>query len=353
MQALAPETSRKLANMSFLCSLLVVLIHVWSPPQVGSPAWWLYSMTGFRSIAVPFFFLMSGYLLAGRIGEDGWWKRENLKRVRTLLVPYLIWSVLWLLFLLCRQVADNAAHGVALVQGLGALVADRTLFGLDLFRHPQLSTLWYVRSLLLLVVCSPVLMWALRKSRCLVLGLAFVKLFFYKGETGGTWYYLADHGLSLGFVFYFLFGMALRKGLVAIPRLNRVAVGTAALVVQAVFCGAYALLGPDFLAGLPWPLRFAYVRLETVDTLLWLYFIWSVPPVWKLPPLLANAAFPVYLVHWFVLEGLWQHYAYELPDTVGELLLSVGVGIVGTLLVVVWLRRFAPKASSVLFGQRG
>jgi len=352
MQALAPETSRKLANMSFLCSLLVVVIHVWSPPQVGSPAWWIYSMTGFRNAAVPFFFLMSGYLLAGHIGEDGWWKRESFKRVRTLLAPYLLWSVLWVLFLLVRQVIDNAAHGVALAQGLGALLTDRSLLGLNLFLFPPLPTLWYVRSLMLLVICSPVLLWALKKGRWLVLGLAFVKLFFYKGGVVGTWHCFVDHGLSLGFVFYFLFGMALRQGLVFVPRLNRAAVGIAALLIQVVVYGAQAFMGLDRLAGLPGPFRFAYLRLETVDTLLWMYFLWSVMPVRKLPSVLAGTSFAIYLVHWFVLEGLWQHYAYEIPRTVCELLMSFAVGILGTLTVVLLMQRFAPRVSSVLFGRR-
>ena len=44
--------------MGFVCSLLVVLIHIWHP-KTGSASWWIYELTSFREIAVPYFFVAS------------------------------------------------------------------------------------------------------------------------------------------------------------------------------------------------------------------------------------------------------------------------------------------------------
>ena len=46
---------------------------------------------GLGKIAVPFFFLASGYFLAGHLDEDGWYGRKVKKRVFSLVIPLLLW----------------------------------------------------------------------------------------------------------------------------------------------------------------------------------------------------------------------------------------------------------------------
>jgi len=352
MQAIKPETSHKLANMSFLCATFVIIIHVWQPEPVGSVAWWLYSLTSCRSIAVPFFFLMSGYLLAGHIGEDDWWRRENLKRIKTLLVPYVCWSVIWSFFLIARQTVDNIYHDDWILRGYRSIASEHTFLGLELFTHPQLATLWYVRSLLIFVFCSPILIWALKRNTWLVLGLSFIKLLLYRGESFGTWYYLVDRMFSFGFLFYFLLGMALRKGLVPTFKKNyTIVAGALAVILWALIYGTRAFVFED-IATLPRIVRFAYGRLGTIETMLWMYFIWMIIPTRQLPKIFANTSFAIYLVHWFVLVGVWQRYMYCAPRSSLELIMSSSVGILGTLTIVIAMKKIAPKISSVLFGGR-
>ena len=56
-------------------------------------------------IAVPLFFLISGFLFYQNIGsgELDIWKRKFSSRLRSLLLPYVLWIVLYILFLFLRD----------------------------------------------------------------------------------------------------------------------------------------------------------------------------------------------------------------------------------------------------------
>ena len=60
---ISAEVSNKIANMGFVCTLLVVAIHIRHVPQAheGAPlALYFIVRHIFGSIAVPFFFIVSG-----------------------------------------------------------------------------------------------------------------------------------------------------------------------------------------------------------------------------------------------------------------------------------------------------
>ena len=90
----------KIKNMSIVRAMLVPFIHVGKPLVVGSSGWWIYQFTaeGICRIAVPFFCICSGFFLARHFSDKGWYYSQVGKRVRTLIVPYLIWSVIFYLF---------------------------------------------------------------------------------------------------------------------------------------------------------------------------------------------------------------------------------------------------------------
>lgn len=89
--ALTVEASSKLRNMAFLCACLVVCQH-------ASVAKWcdrhIYILT--RG-AVPFFFCVSGFFITAHTGSRHWYRQALGKRVKTLLVPYLFFNVIWAL----------------------------------------------------------------------------------------------------------------------------------------------------------------------------------------------------------------------------------------------------------------
>ena len=79
--------SAKMANMAWFNAVLIVALHVMNFAQPADAAsWWLRSVVhgGVCSMAVPFFFLASGWFFGRHVDEQGWWLRELKKRVRTI-----------------------------------------------------------------------------------------------------------------------------------------------------------------------------------------------------------------------------------------------------------------------------
>ena len=69
---ISPETSCRIANLGFVCTLLVIVIHIRNVPQeVGSLPWLTHFVVRnvFASVAVPFFFIVSGCFLGRHVGE--------------------------------------------------------------------------------------------------------------------------------------------------------------------------------------------------------------------------------------------------------------------------------------------
>ena len=117
MQAsVSAGVSARLANMGIVCACLIAVSHSGFYGQMDGASRWLQQIMtwGFGNLPVPFFFLASGYFLAGHAGEAGWWGREARKRVRSLLVPYFLWMVLWSAFAGCLAAARHALAGEAL-----------------------------------------------------------------------------------------------------------------------------------------------------------------------------------------------------------------------------------------------
>lgn len=82
---LTSELSSKFKNMAFIAACLVVLIHSGKAEEQDGSSWWFVQLVteGVFRMAVPFFFLTSGFFLAQYIDGCGWWRREVKKRVRS------------------------------------------------------------------------------------------------------------------------------------------------------------------------------------------------------------------------------------------------------------------------------
>lgn len=168
MQAsVSAGVSARLANMGIVCACLIAVSHSGFYGQMDGASRWLQQIMtwGFGNLPVPFFFLASGYFLAGHVGEAGWWGREARKRVRSLLVPYFLWMVLWSAFAGCLAAARHALAGEALFAGFPATPnAWARVFGVGSFGPPGLWGLWFVRTLFLFVLASPLLLWPIRRG---------------------------------------------------------------------------------------------------------------------------------------------------------------------------------------------
>ena len=161
------ELSNKIANMGAVCAFLVVAIHVeWSPCGFISINSFMsrFIKEGLADLAVPFFFVVSGYFIGKHVREEGWYARAVRKRIRTLLVPYMLWIVV--AFLLTAPLALGADIIAQRPLGSGINMNLRYLLenvGIIMDRPPVLVPLWYIRCLFILVCATPFILWMERK----------------------------------------------------------------------------------------------------------------------------------------------------------------------------------------------
>ncbi len=165
--------SDKIKIISFFSILLVVFLHAYNlenaenpalPLYFGSALWCIedFISYGLTRIAVPLFFLFSGFLFF--LGKDDKidFAAKIRKRFRTLFVPFLLWSLLGIAFYFTLQSIPQTA-----VFFTKERIADFTpqKWLLTVFVHPIPYQLWFIRDLMLLVLLSPLWYYALKYLR--------------------------------------------------------------------------------------------------------------------------------------------------------------------------------------------
>ena len=130
-------------------------------------------------VCVPTFYLISGYLFFIGLEKWNWYYYLNKlrKRARTLLVPFLIWNTICILLTLFSVMRHEGWIGIQSFfedNGYWRLYwdckqwnLDRTnwLGGANLSTSPYLIPLWFLRDLMIVSVCSPLLYLLFRKTQ--------------------------------------------------------------------------------------------------------------------------------------------------------------------------------------------
>lgn len=219
--------SRTIELMRLPMVLAVIFIHAVGTPEFSAPYWntfsgadafnWLRVCGSYvlPTVAVPCFFLISGYLFFS--GTSEWtpavYRTKMMRRLRTLAVPYLLWNVVALL-----AFSGPTLRGLFTGNGPGAAEAwhahggwhifwDSHVFSdarFDWLHRPVVATgplvapLWFVRDLMVVSLASPLVRWWVRRLR--VGGLVLLGLC-YASDIWPQW-----SGLSASAVFFFSLG---------------------------------------------------------------------------------------------------------------------------------------------------
>lgn len=119
-------------------------------------------------VAVPLFFLISGYLFFYRTEFSlATYKKKLKTRVRTLLVPYLFWNIV----VLAGHWSMALFSPVELASGAYKLVSDYIWSDYLLCfwningAMPVNGVLWFIRDLMIMMVCAPLVYWGIRYFR--------------------------------------------------------------------------------------------------------------------------------------------------------------------------------------------
>ena len=156
-----PDFWKKKEVVSFFLSIMVFFIHISSFSQYNHLEG---NLTGFNQFlkkavhdcftqyAVPLYFIISGALFF-RDYEDKNYLSKIKKRIRTLLIPYLIWNVIWMLFDIATSHSFLSQFFIA--REKFTLSVPSILEGI--FLHKSNGAFWFVFNLMVFVVLSPVI----------------------------------------------------------------------------------------------------------------------------------------------------------------------------------------------------
>jgi len=176
------ELSIKFKILSIFSMIMVVYIHAYSLNVSFENVDYAMSYKtnsfiqnfisqGITRCAVPLFFLMSGFLFFQRfIPSINCFVYKIRKRIKTLLFPYLFWSLygLFLYYILQLMPVDKSFFTNELIKNYSCCQFFDTLFF-----HPIPYQFWFIRDLMLLVIVSP-LIFLLIKIYYIVIPILFV-----------------------------------------------------------------------------------------------------------------------------------------------------------------------------------
>ncbi|MCQ2367445.1 MAG: acyltransferase [Kiritimatiellae bacterium] len=147
---------------------MIVILHAWAVFQYVK--WdtiefisWTVICSHLMWLAIPAFFMISGYLLFQKFSLASW-PNKMVRRVKRLAVPYFAWNIFFVAFYLAlahfvpRLGTRVASFGLDTIGGAISKIASLTVAPID-------GPLWFLRVLFLFALVSPILWWLMCFAR--------------------------------------------------------------------------------------------------------------------------------------------------------------------------------------------
>ena len=304
-------------------------------------------------IAVPYFFACSGYFLAGHYGDGQWWLNEVVKRIKSLLVPFYIWMAVGIVFGITVSYVKQRFFHVEVSDAFLSLPHwEKLVLYLGLHPFRDIGVLWYVRTLFLFVLFSPVIFFFLRwplATACGLFGIHLATCYMF-GFCDLDMYCLLDRFASVRGGLYFFIGAVLR-------------VCCSADVLKlpfrtGVLCFSFGMM---LLVVKNW-LQFSSVVgcdrvVEAISVPFLISGIWGTFSIPRCLLVYSGCAFPIFLMHNIFLScismalmavGLRDSMALQIPIA----MFRAGCAVVGAIGITFVIKRFMPRLGLILFGGR-
>lgn len=198
------QLSNKFKNISLILTILVVFLHAYNLEEsnlVKNANSFIQNFIsyGICTIAVPMFFMISGYLFFYNFESSvKSWLNKYKKRFKSLVVPFVIWCVGWMLILYLIQLTS---FGETFFSNM--IVKKFTLKQLFeyTFKYPIPFQLWYISDLIKLVIISPIIYYVIKFTNKIYIPIIFTLLFLNTLEFPIVFYsigcYLSINNISL------------------------------------------------------------------------------------------------------------------------------------------------------------
>lgn len=160
MRKVGPALSLKLSGVNVLLTLLIVWLHVSANYDVPS------IVSNIAVISVPCFFAMSSFWYFLSFDFDRPWNSYKSKvktRIHSLMIPFIIFSMLGLLFNLAAHIVHPvSAHPLSGISSLSDIVRF-------IYSSQSNGPLWYLRSLFAFILIAPLLGFFIKASKWSIL----------------------------------------------------------------------------------------------------------------------------------------------------------------------------------------
>ena len=196
----------KITYFSFWLSFFVIGIHTYNVQIYGLSEKtdllskfvlkWEQLIRSLSNVCVPFFFLISGYLFF-RTFEWSKLFDKYKSRFRTIVVPYIIWcSVYYLYYCILSRIA-----GISDFINSGSSIDFTVRTWGDWLWNQSYYTLWFLKELIVMIICTPIIYLVLRNYKHIPVGSIVVCFALLKA--GGI---LNPEKLELGASVFYLLG---------------------------------------------------------------------------------------------------------------------------------------------------
>ena len=126
------------------------------------------------SIAVPCFFIFSSYYYFYKLEKSpdaDWYKKQGLKRIKTLLIPYIVWNLVLVLAIIAK---NGVFHFMGLEYDSGWDYLKKVSWGMIMWVDPINFPLWYLRDLICMTLLAPIFYIWLHRTGLIGILLLFV-----------------------------------------------------------------------------------------------------------------------------------------------------------------------------------
>lgn len=354
LNTVKPDTGfwKKKAAAAFLMSVLIFFIHLstfYNYADTGnlmSAVNSLLAVTfkeGFTRFVVPLYFIIAGALFFRDYSKEKYVPKLR-KRVKTLLIPYLMWNVIWMIFCIVTSYTFLSRFFV----GREKFEVTPLNVLLSLVHHKCNGHFWFVFDLIVFVVCSPVVDFLTRTRKRAVLSIAVLMLLSLMGYGLPAEIFYTNTSIV-----YYLIGATIGK--YSFARFLRPASQKVRILSAVVLLG-FGAYNVFFFGDVSGTIKLA---LQYVQYLLCAWAFWNVCdwiPEGSIIHRFSDCSFAVYAMHGNVGACITKLLYLLLPKTEYLAPVNFVLSVVLTLLFIkgfcLFTRKFLPWLYELLMGSR-
>lgn len=343
----------KKATVSYILAVMVCVLHAYAyryyNPEGDSvivkidDAFRFAQYNLLPRVAVPLFLLISGYLFFVNFSMDKY-KGKLKSRVKTLLIPYLIWNTVGMLFQIVTSYTFIAQYFVG--RKPFVLSVGNILYSIFVWRgYPPC---WFLFALMVFAVVSPLIYYLLKNKYIgIVCIIALLVLYHFHIALPDELFMDSDC------IFYYLIGAYL--GMHFKSSLTQRSSVKLRVIYTLIFCGTLVVRGLYKSETLQFSRSLDVLVLAVMAYTFWHVCDWFVKG--RTPRPFLKRSFMVYLTHLNIIAVISKLIYLALPKTpvffIPNVIISVSLTLVLINLFCIVLHRISPRLYSVVSGERG